>query len=324
MGPVGLAFDTSGNLYISECMWTYAAIVRIDPKGMMTTFAGTGTPGYAGDGGPATAAQLYCPVGLAFGPDGALYVADHVNNRIRRVDSAGIITTVVGDGGPPGLNLGSYSGDGGPAIKAALQEPWSVAFDRRGNLYVGDRDNYRVRKIDPNGIITTVAGTGTSGFSGDRGPAIAAKICPLGVAIDPADNLLIADPCNNRVRKVDSQGVISTIAGTGATGSSGDGKPATAATFAEPGHFAFNAEGDLFVQEGTRVRRIDPHGIVSTIFGSGKPGVPVDGMLALEAPLPELYGLAIDASGRLYLADGNTSVYRVDTRGILTLFAGKP
>jgi hypothetical protein len=144
------------------------------------------------------------------------------------------------------------------------------------------------------------------------------------VAIDPADNLLIADPCNNRVRKVDSQGVISTIAGTGATGSSGDGKPATAATFVEPGHFAFNAEGDLFVQEGTRVRRIDPHGIVSTIFGSGKPGVPVDGMLALEAPLPELYGLAIDASGRLYLADGNTSVYRVDTRGILTLFAGKP
>ena len=322
MGPVGLAFDKAGNLYVSECMWTYAAIVRIDPKGMMTAFAGTGIPGYTGDGGPAIAAQLYCPVGMAFGPDGALFVADHANNRIRRIDTLGVITTVAGTG-PTGVNMGSFSGDGGPAIKAALQEPWSLAFDRRGNLYIGDRDNYRVRRIDPKGVITTVAGTGTAGFSGDGGPAIAAKICPLGVAIDSADNLLIADPCNNRVRKVNSHGVISTVIGTGASASSGDGKPATAATLAEPGHFAFDARGDLFVQEGTRVRRIDPHGIISTVFGSGKAGVPVDGMSALEAPLPELYGLAIDVSGRLYLADGNTSVYWVDGNGILTLFAGK-
>lgn len=322
MGPVGLAFDKAGNLYVSECMWTYAAIVRIDPKGMMTSFAGTGVPGYTGDGGPAIAAQLYCPVGMAFAPDGALFVADHANNRIRRIDTSGIISTVAGTG-PTGVNMGSFSGDGGPATKAALQEPWSVAFDRHGNLYIGDRDNYRVRKIGPTGIITTVAGTGTTGFSGDGGPATAAQICPLGVAIDPADNLLIADPCNNRVRKVNSHGVISTVIGTGASGSSGDGKPATAAALVEPGHFAFDAAGDLFVQEGTWARRIDSHGIISTVFGSGKSGIPVDGVRALEAPLPELYGLAIDRSGRLYLADGNTSVYQVDTKGILTLFAGK-
>lgn len=322
VGPVGLAFDAAGNLYVSECQWTYARIERIDPAGMMTTFAGTGVPGYAGDGGPATAAQLYCPVGMAFGPDGAMYVADHANNRIRRIDTSGVISTVAGSG-PTGVNMGSFSGDGGPATKAALQEPWSVAFDRQGNLFIGDRDNYRVRKMDPKGIITTVAGNGMSGFSGDGGPAIAAKVCPLGVAIDPADNLLVADPCNNRIRRVDSDGRISTIVGTGTSGSSGDGKPATAATLAEPGHFAFDANGTLFVQEGTRVRRIDSHGIISTVFGNGETGVPDDGTTALEAPLPELYGVAVDGAGDLYLADGNTSVYRVDQGGILTLFAGK-
>jgi sugar lactone lactonase YvrE len=322
MGPVGLAFDRAGNLYVSECMWTYARIVRIDPRGMMTPFAGTGDPGYTGDGGPATSAELYCPVGMAFGPDGALFVADHANNRIRRIDTSGVISTVAGSG-PTGVNMGSFSGDGGPATKAALQEPWSVAFDRHGNLYIGDRDNYRVRKIDPKGIITTVAGMGTSGFSGDGGPAIAAQMCPLGVTIDPTDNLLIADPCNNRIRRVDSHGRISTIIGTGTSGSSGDGKPATAATLAEPGQFAFDANGNLFVQEGTRVRRIDRHGVISTVFGSGKAGVPDEGTNAIQAPLPELYGLAVDADGDLYLADGNTTVYRVDTRGTLTLFAGK-
>ncbi len=131
-GPIGIVVDKAGNVYVSECDWTYAAIVRIDPKGMLTTFAGTTVPGFTGDGGPATAAQLYCPIGLAFDADGALVFADHVNNRIRRVDTAGIITTIVGNGGPAGLDMGSFKGDGGPATGATLQEPYGVAVDGAG------------------------------------------------------------------------------------------------------------------------------------------------------------------------------------------------
>jgi hypothetical protein len=221
------------------------------------------------------------------------------------------------------VDQGSFSGDGVPATKAGLQEPWSVAFDRHGNLFIGDRDNYRVRKVDQTGVITTVAGTGLPGFSGDGGPATAAQMCPLGVAIDPAGNVLIGDPCNNRVRKVDGHGVISTIAGTGSAGFAGDGGPATSAVVDSPGHFAFDASGALLVQAGVQVRRIDPHGVITTIAGIGKVGVPDDGMAALQAPFPEVYGLAVDAAGNVYVADGNTSVYRIDGKGILTLFAGK-
>src|SRR3954451_2942193 len=127
-GPHGLALDDFGNLYVTECEWTWAVIDKVDPNGIVTRFAGTGSPGFAGDGGPATDAQLYCPAGIAVGPDGAIYFADHLNNRIRRVDANGVISTFAGSG-PAGLGRGSFSGDGGPATLATLQEPWGVAFD---------------------------------------------------------------------------------------------------------------------------------------------------------------------------------------------------
>lgn len=265
--PVGLVFDGSGSLYVSQCAGQ-SVIYRIDPAGLMTPFAGTGLLDFSGDGGPATLAAIACPVGMALGPDGAIYFADHANNRVRRIDRAGIISTVAGSG-PPGVNQGSFSGDGGPAVNATLQEPWDVAFDRDGNLFIADRDNHRVRKVDPNGVITTVAGDGQRRFAGDGGPAVGASLsAPLGVALDSAGELLIADSGNYRVRKVDLHGMISTYLGTGTKGFSGDGGPATAATIDEPHDFAFDASGALLVSTGDRIRRIDTTGVISTIAGS--------------------------------------------------------
>jgi sugar lactone lactonase YvrE len=142
------------------------------------------------------------------------------------------------------------------------------------------------------------------------------------VAVDPVGSLLIADSCNNRVRRVDDHGVISTIVGTGEAGFTGDGGPATAAMVQSPDSPVFDHDGVLYIQEGLRVRRIDTAGVITTVAGIGKAGVPRDGMSAMQAPFPELYGLAVDAAGQVYLADGSTTVYRIDTTGILTVFAG--
>ena len=316
-GPRGLAFDNDGNFYVAECMWTYAAIDKIDPDGMVTRFAGTGKPGFSGDGGPATAAELFCATGIAVGPDGAVYFADHINNRIRRVDAAGTITTFAGSG-PTGLDLGSFSGDGGPATEATLQEPWGVAFDQAGRLNIADRDNVRVRRVEPSGVITTVAGTGRSGSTGDGGPAIQAKICaPVGVAIDPAGNLVIPDACTTAIRVVDGNGTITPIAQTDSTDTSPD--------FASEGNAIFDSNGSMFVQAGPRVFNIDSTGVATPVAGNGSVGAPIDGSSAVEGPLPvEIWGLAADTAGNLYVADGATSVWLIDMRGIITRFAGRP
>jgi sugar lactone lactonase YvrE len=323
--PVGLVFDSAGRLYVSECAFDPRSyIYRIEPGGMASPFAGTGALAFGGDGSPATSASIACPVGMAFGPDGALYFADHVNNRVRRIDTSGIITTVAGSG-PAGLNQGSFSGDGGPAIEATLQEPYDVAFDRTGKLFIADRDNNRVRMVDLDGMITTVAGDGKTGFAGDGGPAVAASLNrPLGIAIDAAGNLLIADSGNDRVRKVDLDGTIGTYLGTGTPGSSGDGGPATDATIEEPHDFAFDASGALLVSTGGRIRRIDATGSITTIAGSAATGTgqPADGVPAVQAYIGSVQGLAGDGLGNIFLADDYNSVYRIDTNGILTLFAG--
>jgi len=304
---IGLAFDATGNLYVSECGWDNAEIRRIDPNGTVTTFAGT-TPGYSGDGGPATSAQLYCPFCMAFGPDGAMSFADHGNDRIRRIDTAGIITTVAGSG-PTGVDMGSFSGDGGPAVKATLQEPYGVAVDRAGDIYVSDRDNNRIRKIDPKGIITTIAGNGHTGYSRDGVLGTETSIeFPLGVAVDAQGNVLFVDANNKRVRKIDGHGVITTIAGTGKNAATGDGGLARKAGLADPENLVFDAAGNLYVTDTVfdRLRRVDGHGIITTL-PSNRGG----------------NGLAIDPAGDLYVTgSGGTSVYRIDTKGVVTLFAG--
>ncbi len=325
LGPAGVALDPAGNLYVSQCDWTVASsILRVDPDGNLTTFAGTGVPGFAGDGGPATSAQLYCPAGLAFGPDGALYVADHINNRVRRIDQAGMISTVAGSG-PAGLDRGSFSGDGGPATSATLQEPWGVALDRTGDLFIADRDNHRIRKVDAHGIISTIAGNGETAYSGEGVLGSKAGIgLPLGITADAQGNVLFADSTNLRVRMIDQHGKISTFAGTGKREATGDGGPATKAALADPENLLIDRSGNLDVTDTVfgGFRQIGRDGIISTVLGASTAGdVPEDGTVVFGAPFPGITGMAMDAAGNLYVCAGS-SVYRIDANGILTRVAG--
>jgi uncharacterized protein (TIGR03437 family) len=244
----GLALDPSGNLYIADA---HNMCVRmVTPNGIISTVAGTGIQGFSGDGGPATSATLNVPASVMFS-DGNLYIADSSNQRIRKVSSNGTITTIAGNGG-----TGGYSGDGGPATSAALNFPLGMAMDGLGNLYFADGENHRVRRIDPTGVITTVAGNGTEGFAGDQGPAVSASLnTPEDVAIDVANNLLIADYENNRIRKVViSSGVISTVAGITGNGFSGDGGPATQAELNLPWGVTTDATGSVYIGDGANNR----------------------------------------------------------------------
>lgn len=212
--------------------------------GIVTTVAGNGVAGLAGDGGPATAASLRFPCGTAVDGSGNVFIADQSNNRIRRVSAGGIITTFVGAGGAPGF------GDGGPAASAYLSLPSGVALDASGNLFIADTGDYRIRKVSATGTITTVAGSGNYGFSGDGGPATLASLAsPRAVAVDGSGNLFIVDSDNGRIRKVSTGGIITTVAGNGVAGYSGDGGPATAAALNGPSGVAVDASGNLFIAD---------------------------------------------------------------------------
>ena len=249
--PLGVAVDGAGNFFIADRFGR--RIRKVDGAGILTTVAGTGARGFSGDGGPATDAALNSTNGVAVDGAGNLFIADSGNNRIRKVDGAGIITTVAGGGGR------GFSGDGGPATAAALRFPLGVAVDGAGNLFIADSSNNRIRKVDGAGIITTVAGTGAFGFSGDGGPATDAALgFPEGVAVDGAGNLFIANASSRRIRKVDGAGTITTVAGTGAFGFSGDGGPATAAALASPIGVAVDGAGNLFIadEDNRRIRAV--------------------------------------------------------------------
>ncbi len=326
--PEALLFDGEGNLYMSQCpRVSPQRVVRIDPSGLLAVVAGTGDPRFPGDGGPATAAQLLCPAGLALDGNGNLYVADHGNNRVRRVDRQGVITTVAG-GGAARTSQGSFSGDGGPAAQARLQEPIGIVFDAAGNLYIADRDNARIRKINLDGVITTVAGTGEAGFSGDGGSATSARLSsPYYLAFDADGNLYIADKGNNRIRKVDRSGVITTVAGGGKAGFLGDGGPATKADLRSPYGLALDPYGNLYIseQDGARIRELDQDGIITTIAGTGVSSFSGEGEggPATSAELGVPQGIAFDREGNLYIADGFTDVvWKVDAAGVITTVAG--
>lgn len=257
--PQALALVGDGSLYVADMR--NHRVRKVDPQGVISTVAGTGEAGYAGDGGPAVAAKLNLPVGVAVGFAGSLYVADSANHRVRRLGADGVISTVAGTG-----DL-AYAGDGGPGTSAPVGFPTGLAFDHRGNLYIADLFNDRVRKLDLAGTITTVAGTGIRGYSGDGTKASLAQI-NLGpgpprsagqlLAVDAEGNLYIADTANNRVRRMSVGGLITTLAGTGQAGYSGDGAPASAARLNGPLGLAVDADGGLYVAdtENNRIRKV--------------------------------------------------------------------
>ena len=317
--PRGVALDGAGNLYIADV--DNHRIRKVDAAGVISTVAGDGTEGYGGDGGPAVAAQLSSPWGVALDGAGNLYIADSNNRRIRKVDAAGMISTVAGDG------TRGYGGDGGPATAAQLGSPWGVATDGSGNLYIADIGNWRIRKVDAAGDISTVAGDGTLGFGGDGGPAVAAQLnYPLGVAPDGAGNLYIADRGNNRIRKVDSAGVITTVAGYGTWGHGGDGGAATAAQLTSPRGVAPDGAGNLYIADGGnhRIRKVDAAGVITTVAGDRTyGGYGGDGGPAVAAQLASPRGVALDGAGNLYIADwGNNRIRKVDSAGVISTVAG--
>lgn len=313
--PLGVAVGSDGSVYVTggDCR-----IRKIDSGGVITTVAGTGRPGFSGDGGPARAAELSSPTGLAVDRDDNLYIVDSLSNRIRRVDRRGIITTVAGTGRP------GFTGDGGPATEAALANPHAIAVDRAGNLFITDTENQRVRKVDVRGIITTIAGTGVIGFSGDGGPATNAALAfPKGVAVSAAGVVVIAEAV--RVRRIDVSGIISTLAGDGVHGFDGDGGPATKASLATPDAVAFDAAGRVVIADtqNNRVRTVSRSGIISTTVGGGTgPGLG-DGGPASQATLHAPEALAFGADGSVVIADyWNGRLRKVDRAGVIMTAAG--
>jgi type IX secretion system substrate protein len=309
--PVALTFDKSGNLFISD---EFANRVRkVDASGLITTFAGPGVTGVIGDGGPATAAYLQYAQGITCDTVGNLFIADSRNYRVRKVNAAtGIISTVAGTG----TTVFGGSGDGGQATAAQFNTPSDVKFDKKGNLYIADNSASVVRKVNAAGVVSTVAGIGGSlGDSGDEGPATAALLHdPTFLAFDETGNLYIAEQIGHRIRKVDTFGIIHTIAGTGASGYNGDSIAATSAKLNPLGMVFFN--NALYVSTSDhRVRKIDfdnDSNYVYTVAGNGTYGYTGDGIPPLTAELYNPSGLALRGCGDLYIADlDNSRVRRI-------------
>ena len=307
--PFMCAFDLAGNMYLAEAM--NHCIRRVDREtGVIVTIAGTGAEGYSGDGGPATEATFKQPYSLQVDVNGDVYVVDRLNYVIRKIDAAtGIITTIAGTGEQ------AYGGDGRPAVQAKFREPNDCFLDGRGGLLIADVQDQRIRRLDlETGIITTFAGNGAKERVGDGLPATQASILGArAVCMDRAGNTYIAEREGNGIRKVDASGVMSTLAGTGEFGYTGDGGPAIAATWGGPKAIRCDQGGNLLVvdTENHAIRLIDPAtGIVTTIAG-GRLGGEGDGGLADEAAMNRPHGCEVDADGNVFIADSNNHRVRV-------------
>lgn len=329
--PQGVTVDGDGSVYIADS--GNNRVRMVDPFGNISTVAGTGERGHSGDGGPAVAARLDYPTGVAVDQLGSLYIADGGNHRVRKVDPSGIITTIAGNG------IEGFSGDGGPATEAVMNKPSDVAVDGADNLYIADKINSRIRKIDASGIISTVAG----GFSveddplaqvyyatgsnvRDGGKATEARLgYPKGVSVDALGTMFIADSGDNRIRKVDPSGTISTILGTGLAAYWGDGLQGTLASVNGPSGITTDAAGNVYIGDRVnhRVRKIDTNGIVTTIAGLGVPTYSGDGGPATLASLNGPASVALDDAGNLYIADYlNHRIRKVAPDGIIITIAG--
>jgi len=314
--PRGIVTDPVGNVYF--CDRENNVVRKIDLNGVITTVAGTGIGGYNGDNIQGTSAQLNTPWRVTLDPAGNLYIADAVNDRIRKLAPNGIITTVVGNG------QAGYSGDGGPATSATLRIPEQAELDAFGNLYIADSGNNVIRKVNTAGVITTVAGngfgagvgnsTGTGKYSGDGGPATQASLSlPVSVAVDPSGNLFISDQLNNVIRKVDTTGKITTVAGISTRlGYAGDGGPATSAVFYYPAGIALDSAGDLYITDvnNDALRVMLASGVIWTVAGNGNPGYSGDGGAAASAELQAPRQVAVGTFGDVYVADSGNNVIR--------------
>ncbi len=357
--PTGVAVDGAGNLFVNDANAGYYYVYKIDIHGIITVAAGNGGTNPTGEGVPATSVGVCAQWGLGADAAGNLYIPDTFTTSIRKVDTSGTITTVAGTG-----NLAGFGGDGGLATSASLTEPEDAAPDASGVLWIADTDAFRVRKVDTNKIITTVAGLSGSGYAGDGGPSIAAQLSnPTGVALDAAGNLLIADTGNVRIRNATWAGKMTTFAGSGIMGFLGDGGPALSSQLFNPagvavdhlnnvyiadqgevhkvdtngnigsayeltaiGHtpaIAVDAAGNLYLDDSNLIRKVAVGGTVTTVAGNGTSGYTGDGGQATKAELTNPLGLVVDSAGDLYISDA-THIRKVDATGIITTVATLP
>ncbi len=295
------------------------AALSAHAQGIITTVAGNGTHGFSGDGGPATNASLWFPMGVAVDKAGNVYIADHYNMRIRKVSASGIITTFAGNG------VGDFSGDHGPAASASLWFPMGVAVDTESNVYVGDSENHRIRRVNNDGKVITVAGGGPCCSLGDGGSATRATLRdPTGVSMDPAGNIYIADTRHYRVRKVSRNGIIATVAGYGVSAFNGDGGLATTAGLSADWVVA-DAMGNVYITDSSnaRIRKVTPSGTIITFAGGGPCCSPGDGGPATQAFLNNPRGLALDTAGNLYITEAQSGrIRKVTPGGIISTVAG--
>lgn len=306
-GPHMARADKAGNVFIADLF--NHCIRKVDAAGTITTVAGSGSSTHSGDGGPATAAGVYEPKSVAIDNSGNFYFPEGPHfaaaSYLRKVNTSGIISTIAGTG------VYGYTGDGGPATAADIRDISDLVVDKAGNVYIVDDASSVVRKIDAAGIITTIVGTGVSTFSGDGGPATAAGLNALAIAIDTGGNLYIADYNNYRIRKVNTLGIITTVAGNGTSAYSADGVPATATGFT-PQSVAIDKYGNIYISDeaNARVRKVDNAGIITTIAGTGTPGHTGDGGPATAAELWQPFGVDADAVGSIYISDPNSNYVR--------------
>ncbi|MEZ5402206.1 MAG: hypothetical protein R2729_21205 [Bryobacteraceae bacterium] len=315
--PQGVAVAPDGSIYIADS--GNNRVRRVAADGTISTVAGNGLEPFSGDGGPATAASVFSPLAMAFDNAGNLYIADARHHRIRKVTTAGVISTVAGNGSE------AFGGDGGAATAASMNTPSGIALDASGNLYIADTFNHRIRRVGANGVITTYAGSGP-GYA-DGAPGGAAFSFPKGIAFDSQGNLYVADPGNNRIRRIDAQSV-STVAGAGARGFSGDSGPPSAAELGGPSGVAFDASGTMYVADTSngRVRAL-PQGLrsISTFAGNGRFRFSSNGLKAENSLLLQPQDIKIGPDGLMYIVDAqNNRVVRVNADGSAVTVAGGP
>lgn len=319
--PSGVLLAPNGDILVADR--GAHRVFRVDSSGAARTIIGTGTPGFAGDGGLAARALVNSPEWLAWAPNGDLILADRGNHRVRRIDArSGIITTIAGNG------TRTHSGNGGPALEAGITNPFGLLFGPDGALLIFDTESHTIRRVDPAaGTITTVIGNTRQGFSGDGGPATNAMLYrPHNGVLDPDGNLVFGDSFNQRIRRWDPRtGIITTIAGTGQRGSSPEGTAALDASLTYFGAMAYDRDGRLvFTSLDNRILAIDRAGILRVVAGTGVAGFGGDGGPATAAQLSLPYGLVIAPNGDLIFADAsNRRIRRIDARtGVIRTVSG--